>query len=192
MTQYAGDYEVHGIDLNARMVDIARRNLRKAGLSAELCQGNVESMPYPDGSFDTVLSTMAFSGYPDAHRALSEMLRVLKPGGRLVLVDVNYPGDANRLGTWLTMLWQRAGDLIRDMDALFRSHDLSWADREIGGWGSIHLYVAVSICDSVLATSGCSHIKALQRAKRHRTATMSSNGCQLAFEPRALVICTRA
>jgi ubiquinone/menaquinone biosynthesis C-methylase UbiE len=85
---------------------------------------------------------MAFSGYPDARKALGEMLRVLKPDGYLVLIDVNYPADGNWIGTRLTDLWKRAGDLVRDMRALFRERGLDYSDEEIGGWGSIHLYVA--------------------------------------------------
>lgn len=142
MTQYADRFEAYGIDLNERMVAIARENLRTRGLHAELQKCNVEALPYPDGFFDTVLNTMAFSGYPDAHQALREMLRVLKPGGHLVLIDVNYPTDGDWLGTRLTELWKSAGDLVRDLDTLLRDHGLDYSDEEIGGRGSIHLYVA--------------------------------------------------
>ena len=142
LTQYAGNFEAHGVDLNDRMVAIAQQNLRKLGLSAELQQGSVESLPFPDGMFDTVLCTMAFSGYPRAQKALSEMIRVLKPNGRLVLMDVNYPVDENWLGMTLTRLWVSVGDLVRDMHTLFDVNQLSYTDEEIGGWGSVHLYVA--------------------------------------------------
>jgi ubiquinone/menaquinone biosynthesis C-methylase UbiE len=142
MTEYARRFEVHGLDLNARMVAIARANLRRAGVSATLCRATVEALPYRSESFDSVLNTMAFSGYPDARGALAEILRVLKPAGRLVVIDIDYPADGNRLGTWLTEFWKYAGDLIRDMGALFREFSLEHTDREIGGWGSVHLYVA--------------------------------------------------
>ncbi len=142
LTQYAGRFEVTAIDLNPDLVEIARRNLRKAGISADVQIGNVEELPYPDASFDTVLNTMAFSGYPDARRALSEMLRVLRPGGRMVIIDVNYPSDRNRLGSAIVELWKRSGDLIRDMPALFDEFELDATDSEIGGFGSVHLYVA--------------------------------------------------
>ena len=142
LTQYAGDVEAHAIDLNRDLVQIARRNLRRAGLTADIRVGDVAELPYPDASFDTVLGTMAFSGHPDGRRALSEMVRVLRPGGRLVIIDVNYPGDRNRLGHALVELWKRSGDLIRDMATLFAELGLDAADREIGGFGSVHLYLA--------------------------------------------------
>lgn len=142
MTQYADRFEVHGVDLNNRMVGIAKKNLGRSGLSAELQQGNVESLPFPDDFFDTVLCTMAFSGYPNAQMALSEMVRVLKPNGRVVLVDVNYPANGNRLGVMLTRFWVQSGDLVRDIDTLFEINQLSYSNEEIGGCGSIHLYVA--------------------------------------------------
>ena len=91
-----------------------------------------------NGPVDCVLNTMAFSGYPDGRKALRELLRVLKPAGRLVLIDINYPADGNRLGTWLTECWRYAGDLIRDMSGLFREFSLEHTDQEIGGWGSVH------------------------------------------------------
>jgi len=133
------------------MIAVARRNLQRAGVRATLCRGTVEALPYRSESFDSVLTTMAFSGYPDGRKALRELLRVLKPAGRLVLIDINYPADGNRLGTWLTGLWKYAGDLIRDMGPLFREFGLEHVDHEIGGWGSVHLYIATK--RSVVAPS---------------------------------------
>ena len=141
MTRYAGQFEVHGIDLNARMLSVAKKNLRKAGLSAHLHQGTVENLPYEHGHFDTVVNTMAFSGYPDGNKAMAEMRRVLRPRGRLVLVDINYPADRNRVGTALTRSWQRTGDIIRDIDSVLVTHGFEYQDVEIGGFGSVHMYV---------------------------------------------------
>ena len=87
LMQYANKFETHGIDINARMVAVAQRNLEKSGISADLKQANVEQLPYADEYFDTVISTMALSGYPDGARAMSEIRRVLKPGGRLILIN---------------------------------------------------------------------------------------------------------
>lgn len=142
LTRYAGRHDTHGVDLSEAMVRTARRNLARAGLTAELRVANVEHLPYPEGSFDTVLTTMAFSGYPDGRRAMAELRRVLRPGGRLVVIDINYPRDRNCLGSLLVHAWQRSGDLIRDMDALLGEFGFEATDREIGGFGSVHLYVA--------------------------------------------------
>ena len=139
--QYASRFETHGVDLNARMVAIARRNLRKSGLCADLKQGNVEQLPYADEYFDTAMGTMALSGYPDGARAISEIRRVLKRGGRLILIDVNYPADRNWLGMRLTRCWQHLGDIIRDVGKLLEEHGFDCEDREIGGFGSVHLYL---------------------------------------------------
>ncbi len=141
MTHYAGQFEVYGIDLNERMVSIAMKNLQQVRLSASLRQGTVEDLPYENGFFDTIVNTMAFSGYPDGTKAMSEMLRVLSSNGRLVLIDINYPSDRNWFGMRLTRCWQLSGDIIRDMDRLLIEQGFDYKDLEIGGFGSVHMYI---------------------------------------------------
>lgn len=143
ISQYAGMFETHGIDYNRKMVGIARKNLVRARREAELVQANVEALPYPDASFDTLVNTMAFSGYPNGARALAEMKRVLRNGGKLVLIDFTFPPDQNWLGTRIARVWERSGDILRDMAALFRDCDLEYTDQSIGAWGSARLYVAI-------------------------------------------------
>jgi hypothetical protein len=65
--------------------------------------------------------------------------------GRLVLVDVNYPGDRNRIGMSLARWWARQGDIIRDMGELFSQEGFHYSEKEIGGFGSVHLYVATKM-----------------------------------------------
>ena len=142
MTQYAGRYEAHGLEFNRRMIEIAARNIDATSSRARLVRGDVCALPYHDASFDTVLSTMAFSAYPDGRAAISELLRVLRPGGRLVLIDVGYPGDGNWLGTRIATAWRVTGDILRDIDSLFRREPVQVTHQEIGGFGSVHLYVA--------------------------------------------------
>lgn len=146
LTQIAtsNDYEeVHGVEYNEKLLEVARDNLQSQGLTAKLVKGNVEDLPYPNDYFDTVIVTMAFTGYPDGRRAMSELKRVLKHNGRLLIVDINYPNDkGNCLGMNMARLWKAAGDIIRDMAALFGEFDLNYTDEEIGGFGSVHLYVA--------------------------------------------------
>jgi ubiquinone/menaquinone biosynthesis C-methylase UbiE len=142
LSRYAGRFETHGVDYNCRMVEVARRALRRARVDASLVRGSVERLPYADGSFDSVVNTMAFAGYPDGIRALSEMRRVLRRGGRVVLIDVDFPADGNRLGTKLAEFWQWSGDILRDKEPLLDQLGFAYTHEEIGGWGSVHLFVA--------------------------------------------------
>jgi len=143
LTRYAQKFDACGIDYNTRMIRTAQRNVGKAGLRAELQQAIVEAIPYQRDTFDTVVNTMAFSGYPDGRAAMAELRRVVKPDGRLLMIDVNYPSDGNRLGTLMANVWKnQLGAIIRDMNALFLEFGFEHSDREIGGFGSTHLYVA--------------------------------------------------
>ncbi len=143
LTRYAARFDVDGIDPNTALIAVARRNLARAGVRADLLQGWVESLPFPDATFDTVVCTMAFTGYPDGARAAAELARVIKPGGRLVMVDVNYPPNGNRLGTALVRcVWQHSGDIIRDVRSLLAAEGFDVEDEAVGGWGSVHRYVA--------------------------------------------------
>jgi len=144
MSQYASDnYEIHGIDYNEKMVRIARGKMHRKGFDVHLFKGNVEEMPFPDNSFDTVINTMALSGYPDGNKAVAEMKRVLKPGGRLLLVDFDYPKDRNVFGYAFVKLWEKAGDIMKDIEALLIKNEFIYRHSSIGGFGSVHLYVAV-------------------------------------------------
>lgn len=142
LMQYANKYETYGIDFNDNMVEIAKTNLSRKGIRATLQQANVEKLPFPENHFDTVVNTMAFSGYPDGKQAMSEFFRVLKDGGLLLMVDFDYPSDRNRIGCWLTRLMESAGDTIRDIPKIIQEFPFEYTEEEIGGFGSVHLYIA--------------------------------------------------
>jgi len=142
LTQYAGQFQAFGIDYNKNMTQTAKRNLQRNGLTANLQQADVVNLPYINHSFNTLVNTMAFSGYPDAKDALAEMERVLKPEGKLVIIDIEYPKDQNRLGMALTRFWMASGDIIRDMGRLFEESGWKFKEEEIGGFGSVHLFIA--------------------------------------------------
>ena len=142
LTQYADQFETYGIDLNPNLARVARDNLQHCSLTAHIQVANVESLPYAAAAFDSVISTMAFTAYPDGKRALAEISRVLKPGGRIVMLDINYPHNGNKIGTLLTRGWKAGGDIIRDLPDLFERTGYEFTDREVGGFGSVHLYIA--------------------------------------------------
>lgn len=141
LTQYPADIELYGIDYNFNMVQWAGKKLEKIGRKAELVQGNVEQLPYPEEFFDSVVVTMAFSGYPNGDRALVEMLRVLKIGGKLVILDYDYPPDRNIFGYWITRIMVKSGDLVKDIHKAIRKTGCRYESRCVGSFKSAQLFV---------------------------------------------------
>ncbi len=74
---------VSGLDLSPELIERARVNASIAGVGVELVDGDVEALPYADASFDVVLSQFGHMFAPRPEVAVAEMLRVLKPGGRI-------------------------------------------------------------------------------------------------------------
>ena len=76
-----------GIDVSPGMLDIARARAANAGVAVDLREGDAQVLPFHDASFDTVVCTLALCGMPDDRAAVAEMFRVLRPGGKLLLLD---------------------------------------------------------------------------------------------------------
>jgi ubiquinone/menaquinone biosynthesis C-methylase UbiE len=76
-----------GVDLSPEMLRRARSRSAAIDAPVELKQADVEALPFGDGTFDTVVSTLAMCAVPDERAAVLEMCRVLRPGGRLLLLD---------------------------------------------------------------------------------------------------------
>jgi len=79
--------EVVAVDPAARLLAVAAARLREEGLHAEFLQASAERLPFPDGSFDVVLSVFAVIFADDAERAAAEIVRVLRPGGRAMVTS---------------------------------------------------------------------------------------------------------
>lgn len=84
---YRGHVRLTGIDVSPGMLAIARRRAETAGVPIALSQGDAQALEVPDERFDTVVCTLALCSIPDARRAVAEAWRVLKPGGRLLLLE---------------------------------------------------------------------------------------------------------
>jgi ubiquinone/menaquinone biosynthesis C-methylase UbiE len=92
---------VHGLDPSPEMLARAAAKAKRAGVDLTLSQGGVQTMPYPDASFDVILSSFMLHHVPEAarRRMASEIRRVLKPQGRAILVDFGpSPSRGQHLG----------------------------------------------------------------------------------------------
>jgi ubiquinone/menaquinone biosynthesis C-methylase UbiE len=70
------------------MIRIAAKKAAEAGVKADFMQGSASNMPFPKGSFDFLLCRAAFKNFAKPVEALQEMSRVLKPGGRALIIDL--------------------------------------------------------------------------------------------------------
>lgn len=75
--------QVKALDLSPVLLERARWNADTAGVAIEFTEGDAEALPYPDASFDIVLSQYGHMFAPRPEVVVAEMLRVLKPGGRI-------------------------------------------------------------------------------------------------------------
>jgi len=86
--------KVIGVDLVADMLQRAKVNLKKTSLkNVTLQEGSAEQLPFPDGTFDVVISNGVFNLIPDKAKALREVFRVLKPSARFQLADQTLMGE---------------------------------------------------------------------------------------------------
>jgi ubiquinone/menaquinone biosynthesis C-methylase UbiE len=88
-----GSYSITGLDISHTFVEIASKKAAEAGVRVDFRQGTASSMPFADDSFDFLLCRAAFKNFGQPVRALQEMYRVLKPGGRGLIIDLR--GDAS-------------------------------------------------------------------------------------------------
>lgn len=101
-----------GIDPDAAILRIAERRLARRGSQVDLQVARAEALPFPDASFDVVVSTLVVHHLPTPakHAALREIYRVLRPGGRFLLVD--FGERPERKVPW----WQRPFEHVEHLE----------------------------------------------------------------------------
>ena len=87
LPHYRPDTIITGVELSPAMLAIARQRAGGLGLAADLHEGDAEHLPFDDASFDTVVCALSLCTIPNPTAAITEMKRVLVPGGTLLLAD---------------------------------------------------------------------------------------------------------
>jgi ubiquinone/menaquinone biosynthesis C-methylase UbiE len=100
---YSRDLDVIAIDLTSGMLNRAKQQADRRNIKAALQLMDVQAMAFPDIFFDTVIATCVFCSVPDPLLGLNEVLRVTKPGGRVLLLE-HVRSEKRLLGALMDLL----------------------------------------------------------------------------------------
>jgi len=138
--------KVTGVDLAANQIEQARARAAAEGLDIRFDEGDAEALPYPDASFDVVVSLIGAMFAPRPDRVTAEMLRVCRPGGRIVMANWTPQGFVGQLFKTMSkhvppsplmpspLLWgveetvrERFGDAVSDLKLTKRDYPFHYA-----------------------------------------------------------------
>ena len=137
---------VYGVDASAEMLARANKKARKAGVEIVLKNELVESLPFPDGHFDVVLSTVMLHHLPGKLRrqCAGEIRRVLKPGGRVLAVDFGTSPTQKR---GMAAHFHRHGHIsLAEIVAIFSEAGLSIGESGAVGVSDLQFVLAAAPC----------------------------------------------
>lgn len=142
LEHYPAGLELCGIDLSRRMLERASLRLARGPQRMQLVQGDAERLPFPDAAFDTIAATCVFCSVADPVRGLREAARVVRPEGRLLLLEHVRPENPllGRLFDLLTPLtkWLMGPEINRRTEENVRAAGLRiMSVRRQGVWREI-------------------------------------------------------
>lgn len=137
---------VYGVDASTEMLARASKKAKKAGVEVMFKNGIVEGLPFPDGHFDVVFSTVMLHhlGRQARQECAREVRRVLKPGGRVLVVDFARPAEGKR--GLLDHFHHRGYLSLADLVALLSETGLNIVDSGAVGIGDLQFVLAAAPC----------------------------------------------
>ena len=123
---------VTGVDLSEEMLEIARTKTASANFQLSTFNfqlGDAEALPFAEGEFDAVTCAFGVRNFVHLEQGLNEMLRVLKPGGRMVILELATPDSP----------------IIRPFYNLYTKHIIPWLGSRIAGNREAYTYLPESI-----------------------------------------------
>ena len=118
-----GQYEVTGLDISKSFVEIARKNAASESVCVDFRRGNASAMPFEDNAFDFIVCRAAFKNFTQPVDAINEMFRVLKPGGRAMIIDLRRDASRKVIGSYVDQLG------LGWLDSVFTKLALQWLTR---------------------------------------------------------------
>ena len=105
--------EVVGLDASGPMLERARAKAAERGLAVDFVQGDALALPFPDGGFDAATVAFGIRNVDDLDLGLREMVRVVRPGGRVVVLEITTPERLRTLhGMWFDRVVPRLGAVV--------------------------------------------------------------------------------
>jgi ubiquinone/menaquinone biosynthesis C-methylase UbiE len=146
LPHYPANVRLAGIDLSPAMLEFAQRRADELGRSVDLQVADAQELPFADNSFDTVVSTLSLCTVPDDARAVAQVARVLRPGGRFLLLEhVRSPHRLVRIGQRAAeqLTLRLEGDhQLREPTEHLGSHGLVLERHERSRWGIVERIAA--------------------------------------------------
>jgi ubiquinone/menaquinone biosynthesis C-methylase UbiE len=103
-------FDVHtyfGLDIQKQMIRLCKKNMKKWGLAGIICRADAQALPYADESFDFVFHLGAINLFTDKKKAIEEMIRVAKPGTKIVIAD-----ETEKAGKLLNIFMGKQEEII--------------------------------------------------------------------------------
>ena len=99
-----GKYQIVGLDISKSFVEIAQAKAKEADAAVDFRHGNASNMPFGADSFDLIICRAAFKNFTEPIQALHEMHRVLKPGGKALIMDLRRDASQEDIRTHVNSL----------------------------------------------------------------------------------------
>ncbi len=106
------DIKLFGLDITPKMVEVAKKKFTNNS-NIKIIQGSAIKMPYEDNSFNFVTCASSFHHHPDPLLSVKEMIRVLKPGGKLLILDMCIEGFLRKLLFKVENVYHNEGKVFR-------------------------------------------------------------------------------
>ncbi len=143
---------ISGVDISPRMLKVMEGKVASEGLGnrISIVTGDAENLDFPDGSFDAVTCAFGVRNFENLEKGIREMMRVLKPGGKLVILELSMP----------------SGKLLRKLYEVYFLHILPRVGKRLSGNESAFRYLPASVVNfpgkekftAILQGCGCTSV----------------------------------